>query len=57
LLAGSPSIRAGGAEAAHALGDDALVSRLLREVAETELGAADRAALADDLARADELRT
>jgi catechol 2,3-dioxygenase-like lactoylglutathione lyase family enzyme len=44
------------AEAAHALGDDALASRLLSEVATADLGAAERAALADELARADELR-
>ena len=44
------------AEAAHALGDDALAASLLAEVGELGLAADDRAALADDLARADELR-
>jgi catechol 2,3-dioxygenase-like lactoylglutathione lyase family enzyme len=44
------------AEAAHALGDDAIAQTLLAEVARVALAADDRATLADDLARADELR-
>jgi catechol 2,3-dioxygenase-like lactoylglutathione lyase family enzyme len=44
------------AEAAHAVGDDALASALLAEVGEFALAADDRAAISDDLARADELR-
>lgn len=44
------------AEAAHALGDDALATTLLREVGEVELGADERLAIHDDLARAEELR-
>ncbi len=43
------------AEAAHALGDDALAATLLAEVAAVPLEADARASLADDLARADEL--
>ena len=45
------------AEAAHALGDDALAADLLGLVAQPELNADDRARIADDLARADELRS
>ena len=44
------------AEAAHAIGDDARAVALLSQVAETDLGAVERARIADDLARADELR-
>jgi hypothetical protein len=44
------------AEAAHALGDDALAGDLLDQVAHIGLGVADRATIADDLARAEELR-
>lgn len=44
------------AEAGHALGQDALTAELLRDVAQVELTADERAAIADDLARADELR-
>ena len=44
------------AEAAHAVGDDALTASLLAEVGELALGADDLAALADDLVRANELR-
>lgn len=44
------------AEAAHALGDDALAAELLRQTAKVELATEDRARIADDLARADELR-
>ncbi len=44
------------ADAAHALGDDELAAELLDRVAEADLGADDRASIADDLARADELR-
>lgn len=44
------------ADAAHALGDDARASTLLDDVAAMSLGSDDRAALADELARADELR-
>ena len=44
------------AEAAHALGDDALAARLLSDAAAVELQADARASLADDLARAEELR-
>jgi catechol 2,3-dioxygenase-like lactoylglutathione lyase family enzyme len=43
------------ADAAHALGDDALASSLLGSVAAMKLGEADRRRLADELARADEL--
>ena len=45
------------AEAAHALGDDELTAVLLDEVAAAELGAGDVATIADDLARANELRS
>jgi hypothetical protein len=44
------------ADAAHALGDDALAATLLAEAAQVALGADDRARIADDLDRADELR-
>ena len=44
------------ADAAHALGDDATATELLAEVARTTLTATDREELADDLARADDLR-
>ena len=44
------------ADAAHALGDDARAATLLDEVAAMPLGPEDRKALADELARADELR-
>jgi hypothetical protein len=45
------------AEAAHALGDDALATRLLNEAAEVDLAAEDRTITSDDLARAEELRS
>jgi len=38
------------------MGDDTLAARLLDEVAEAQLNAAERGALADELARADDLR-
>jgi hypothetical protein len=44
------------ADAAHALGDDARAARVLDDVAAMRLGPDDRATLADELARADELR-
>jgi catechol 2,3-dioxygenase-like lactoylglutathione lyase family enzyme len=44
------------AEAAHALGDDALAADMLRDARTVSLAAHDRAAIADDLARAEELR-
>jgi hypothetical protein len=44
------------ADAAHSVGDDALAATLLDEVAQLALSADDRASIADDLARADELR-
>jgi hypothetical protein len=44
------------AEAAHALGDDGLATRLLGEVDEVALETDERASIADELARADELR-
>jgi len=44
------------AEAAHALDDDALASRLLGEVADADLGPDEQQIIRDDLARADELR-
>jgi catechol 2,3-dioxygenase-like lactoylglutathione lyase family enzyme len=44
------------AEAAHALGEDALAGDVLDQIANVELTAADRATIADDLARAEELR-
>jgi hypothetical protein len=44
------------AEAAHALGDDGLAAELLDEVATVNLDADDLVTIADDLARADELR-
>jgi hypothetical protein len=44
------------ADAAHALGDDGLAATLLAEAGQVALGADDRASIADDLARADELR-
>jgi hypothetical protein len=53
LLAQARILRA---DAAHALGDDALAAELLDQVAAADLGAVDRASIADDLARADELR-
>jgi hypothetical protein len=43
------------AEAAHAMGDNELAAELLRDVATIQLEATDREAIADDLARADEL--
>ena len=45
------------AEAAHALGDDALATRLLNEAAEVDLAAEDRTTISDDFARAEELRS
>jgi hypothetical protein len=45
------------AEAAHALGDDELAAVLLDEVAAADLEAGDVEPIADDLARADELRS
>ena len=45
------------AEAAHALGDDALAIELLGKASLVSLDPDERAALADDLARAEELRT
>jgi hypothetical protein len=45
------------ADAANALGDDALARALLEEAASIRLGAADQARIADDLARAEELRS
>ena len=53
LLAQARILRA---DAAHALGDDKLAAELLDRVAEVDLRADDRASIADDLARADELR-
>jgi len=53
LLAQARILRA---DAAHALGDHELATELLDRVAEADLEAADRASIADDLARADELR-
>ena len=44
------------ADAAHALGDDTWAAALLDDVAAMPLGSDDRAALADELARADVLR-
>jgi hypothetical protein len=44
------------ADAAHALGDDTLAATLLTDAAQVPLGADDEASVADDLARADELR-
>ena len=44
------------ADAAHALGDDARAAVLLADLAAMSLGSEDRATLADELARADELR-
>lgn len=44
------------ADAAHALGDDAMATALLAEVGRTRLTPTDRGELADDLARADDLR-
>ena len=44
------------ADAAHTLGDDHTAARLLDDVAAIGLDADDRAGIADDLARADELR-
>ena len=43
------------AEAAHALGDDALAERLLGQAVRAVLEPDERLAIADDLARADEL--
>jgi len=43
-------------EAAHALGDDELAADLLDRVAAAELETDERATIADDMARADELR-
>jgi hypothetical protein len=45
------------ADAAHALGDDGRAAARLREADTAELSAADREAIRNDLARADELRT
>lgn len=64
-LADSPSARGAilaratilRADIAMAMGDDALAGRLLDDVERMELTAAERAALSDDLARLDELRT
>ncbi len=44
------------ADAANELGDDELARRLLDDVAGVKLGSADQASIADDLARAEELR-
>jgi hypothetical protein len=44
------------ADAAHALGDDALAASVLDQLASIALEPAEQATLADDLARADELR-
>ena len=44
------------ADAAHALGDDAFAASLLAEAAKVALATDERARIADDLARADELR-
>lgn len=44
------------ADAAHALGDDTLAATLLADAAQVSLRADDEASVADDLARADELR-
>jgi hypothetical protein len=48
--------RSASSEAAHALGDDELAADLLDRVAAAELEADERATIADDMARADELR-
>ena len=53
LLAQARILRA---DAAHALGDDELAAELLDRVAEADLEAPDRPSIADDQARADELR-
>ncbi len=53
LLAQARILRA---DAAHSLGDNALAAELLDQVAEVDLNADDRASIADDLGRADELR-
>ncbi len=45
------------ADAAHALGDNALAASLLDQIGRVVLDAADSARLADELARADELRS
>ena len=45
------------ADAAHALGDDALARSLLGDAARINLGDADQARIADDLTRAEELRS
>jgi hypothetical protein len=45
------------ADAANELGDDALARALLDEAAGVSLGAADQARIADDLTRAEELRS
>ncbi len=45
------------ADAAHALGDDALARSLLDEAAGASLGTDDQATIADDLTRAEELRS
>jgi hypothetical protein len=44
------------ADAAHALGDDIRAASLLADVAAMSLGSDDRAGLADELTRAEELR-
>ena len=54
LLAQARILRA---DAAHALGDDELAAELLDRGTEADLEADDRASIADDLARADELRS
>ena len=45
------------ADAAHALGDNDLAASLLNQVEQVALDPADRAGLADELSRAEELRT
>jgi hypothetical protein len=44
------------ADAAHSIGDDSLAASLLAEAAQVRLAPEDEAQIADDLARADELR-
>jgi hypothetical protein len=44
------------ADAAHALGDDALAASLLADLGRVALSAEDASSIADDLSRADELR-
>ena len=52
----APSLITWLARLLHDLGDDARASTLLDDVAAMSLGSDDRAALADELGRADELR-